>query len=75
MKLTRKEAIKKSTLLGFDMSREKITRIMCPGSFGLGPICDNSTRKIHQNIKGPIKIIGCRGITCYECWDSKYEEE
>lgn len=73
--MTRKEAITKSTLEHFDKTQDEMVNIMCPGSFGLGPICDNKTRKIIQKEKGIIKITGCRGITCIECWDEEYEED
>lgn len=72
--MKRKEAIKESMLEHFNKTQDEMVNIMCPGSFGLGPICDNKTRKIIQKEKGIIKIIGCREITCVECWNEEYEE-
>lgn len=40
---------------------------LCPGDFGIGPNIDI----IEGNVDDEQNLIGCRGITCHECWNKE----
>lgn len=47
----------------------------CPGEIGIGPTIDVSTF-IESDGDGRVSldIVGCRGITCQECWETEIGE-
>ena len=44
---------------------DRVTNIQCPGHYGVGPMIDRETA-----ITDIDHAIGCRGITCEQCWNT-----
>lgn len=52
-----------------EIQRGRLIESNCPSQFCVGPKIDDKTRK-YNGI-----VIGCRGITCVECWNKEYKED
>ena len=50
---------------------DEIVENFCPAKFGLGR--DFKDEKVDFKYVGYTQIIGCRGISCQECWNLEME--
>lgn len=49
--------------LARNLKKKDLVSYMCPSIFGCGPRYDEQTIAFDR--------IGCRGITCHECWNKE----
>ncbi|MGL4850945.1 MAG: hypothetical protein ACRC28_18820 [Clostridium sp.] len=61
MKATRRENIPRGFLIW----------TTCPGELNCGPFADEESRKLNKISKS---TLGCRGMSCEECWNKEVSQ-